>query len=325
MATTLTRNLKLRVDSNLTANAKYNLARLDLLGATFQLDNTNNAILRSMQNIELRPNDASIGGSGIGGDVTIGSAGQSVASFNVFADAINLSGPLGFDDQASGGTKRLLLEYNSSLNGSVDTAADRTLRFDLNGANRNVVLGGNYTQTGGSLSLTLASDVAWELPAADAAGFLSNDGSGALSWEAAAGTGTVSSVDISVTSPLAVSGGPITSAGTIALEFELQAANTVLAGPTTGADAAPSFRSLVAADLQAVVGFRAMSSTWTSGTTKTITHNWGTRKILIEILDGDNDYREVFADDETRPTDNTVVLTVNSAPANWLVLLKEVP
>jgi hypothetical protein len=324
MTTTLTRNLKLRVDSNLTANAKYNLSRLDLLGATFQLDNTNNAILRSMQNIELRPNDASIGGSGLGGDVTIGSAGQPVDSFRVVADAVSLSAPLGFDDQASGGTKQLLLEYDSTLSGSVDTAADRTLRLDLNGANRNLILGGNYSQTGGSLSFTLAGDVAWELPAADSAGFLANDGAGVLTWETA-GTGTVTSVAVSASAPLSSSGGPITGAGTIALGFQNQSANYVLAGPTSGGAAAPSFRALAAADFQDIPGYRAMSATWTSGTTKTITHGWNTRKVLVEVLDGDNGYREVIVDDESRPSDNTVVLESNEAPTNWLVLLKEVP
>lgn len=38
-----------------------------------------------------------------------------------------------------------------------------------------------------------------------------------------------------------------------AASFPVQIANTVFAGPTTGADAAPTFRSLVTADMPAYV------------------------------------------------------------------------
>lgn len=62
--------------------------------------------------------------------------------------------------------------------------------------------------------------------------------------------GTVTSVDLTVpTSVFNVTGGPITSSGTIDLTFKTQAANTVFAGPTTGGPATPTFRSLVATDL----------------------------------------------------------------------------
>lgn len=46
-----------------------------------------------------------------------------------------------------------------------------------------------------------------------------------------------------------VSGSPITSSGDITVTLDNQSANRVLAGPTTGSPAAPTFRALVAADL----------------------------------------------------------------------------
>jgi hypothetical protein len=46
-----------------------------------------------------------------------------------------------------------------------------------------------------------------------------------------------------------VSGSPITTSGTLAVTLATQSANTVQAGPTTGAAAAPTFRALVAADI----------------------------------------------------------------------------
>lgn len=65
------------------------------------------------------------------------------------------------------------------------------------------------------------------------------------------GSGTVSSVDVSVPSIMSASGGPITETGTIALSLASQSANRVFAGPTTGAATTPAFRALVAADLPA--------------------------------------------------------------------------
>ena len=324
MATTLTSNLRLRLDSNLTANARYNLLRIDALGAVFNLDNTDNVVIRSAEGIIFRPNDTTSGGTGTGGTIQFGSPGQPVSSVSFNADAVDIGGPLSLADQGTAGTKKLLLEYDSTLSGAVDLLADRTLRFDLNGADRSVILGGDLSLTGGSLSLVASAPVAWTLPAADALGFLGNDGTGTLSWQTA-GTGTVTSVALFAPTPFSVIGSPITSAGTISLGFQNQLANTVLAGPTSGGAASPAFRSLAAVDLQTIPGFRAMSQAWTSGVSLTITHNWGTRKILVEVLDGDDSYREVFVDDETRPTDNTVVLVANEAPTNWLVLLKEVP
>ncbi len=68
---------------------------------------------------------------------------------------------------------------------------------------------------------------------------------------ASSGSGTVTSVALTAapSSVFNVSGSPVTTAGTLALSMDDQAANKVLAGPTTGADAAPAFRALVNADI----------------------------------------------------------------------------
>jgi hypothetical protein len=65
------------------------------------------------------------------------------------------------------------------------------------------------------------------------------------------GSGTVTSVDLSLPSIFTVSGNPVTTSGTLTAVFATQAANTVFAGPTAGLDAAPTFRALVAADMVA--------------------------------------------------------------------------
>ena len=65
----------------------------------------------------------------------------------------------------------------------------------------------------------------------------------------AATSGTVTSVAQTVPTEFVVSGSPITSTGTLAITKANQTANQVWAGPSSGAAAAPTFRSLVAADL----------------------------------------------------------------------------
>ena len=61
--------------------------------------------------------------------------------------------------------------------------------------------------------------------------------------------GTVSSVGLSAPIEFAVSGSPVTGAGTLGLSWATETANTILAGPTTGVSTVPSFRALVGADL----------------------------------------------------------------------------
>lgn len=68
------------------------------------------------------------------------------------------------------------------------------------------------------------------------------------------GTGTVTSVAISGPSIISWSGTPVTSTGTLTGTLANQSANLVLAGPTSGGAAAPTFRSLVAADIPSGVG-----------------------------------------------------------------------
>lgn len=64
------------------------------------------------------------------------------------------------------------------------------------------------------------------------------------------GSGTVTSVGLALpTAVFDISGSPVTTSGTLTATFDTQIANTIFSGPTIGADATPSFRALVAADL----------------------------------------------------------------------------
>ena len=71
------------------------------------------------------------------------------------------------------------------------------------------------------------------------------------------GGGSVTSVAMTMPGVLfvtSVTGSPITTSGTLAPSLATQSANKVLAGPTSGGAATPTFRSLVAADLTGVSG-----------------------------------------------------------------------
>jgi hypothetical protein len=68
------------------------------------------------------------------------------------------------------------------------------------------------------------------------------------------GSGTVTSVALTVPGIFTVSGSPITTSGTLAVSLATQTANTVWAGPSSGSAAAPTFRALVALDIPSLAG-----------------------------------------------------------------------
>jgi len=79
--------------------------------------------------------------------------------------------------------------------------------------------------------------------------FLTTNGSQPSWATVSGGGGGVTSVGLSLPNIFTVSNSPVTTTGTLTGSLATQAANMVWAGPTTGADAAPTFRALVAADL----------------------------------------------------------------------------
>lgn len=153
MAFTLTPNLKLRVDSNLTANAKFNLNKIDTLAGVYFVSASETVFVRSAENLVLKPQDNNLGGTGSGGSVSVGEDGANVAEFNVFADSAVFSGEII-------GEEGLRLTANSFYVRLVAPAS----------------LGGTYTLT---------------LPESDgnANQVLTTDGNGTLSWSTPTGGG----------------------------------------------------------------------------------------------------------------------------------------
>lgn len=79
------------------------------------------------------------------------------------------------------------------------------------------------------------------------------------------GTGTVSSVALSLPSIFTISGSPVTGTGTLTGDFAAQTANRIFAGPSTGANAAPTFRTLVLDDIPSITSAKITDATITFG------------------------------------------------------------
>ena len=128
---------------------------------------------------------------------------------------------------------------------------------------------------------------------------LRTNGAGANpSWAAVGGTGTVTSValaDGSTTPIYAITGSPVTGAGTLTFSLSNQSANTIFAGPASGAAAQPTFRSHVLADLPQLTngqlyigstGSSVVASTLTAGSGISITNNAGSITIAATSIVG---------------------------------------
>lgn len=158
MSITVTRNLKLKIDSSFDELSKYNLNRIDTLASILQVNANNQAIIRSTTDIFLQPNSADIGGNGVGGNIYLGSADQPLESLTIAADTVSLTtSGLTLADSATSGTKSLLLQYKSDISGTVDTSSNVTLLMDLNGSNRNLVLGANLSLLGDDFSINTSN------------------------------------------------------------------------------------------------------------------------------------------------------------------------
>lgn len=263
MATTYSQYLRLRIDSGLTANAKYNLLALDELGGLVQTDSLDTLQLRSRSAITIEPNSAELGGSGVGGVVNIGNSGHTVSEINFYAGSLNFATPIGLLDTATGGNKYLRLRHKTDLNGSVDLLADRVLNIDTDGADRSLILGGNFSLLNNSFTLNAPIATSWTLPTTNGSSgqVLSTDGAGVLGWQSVAGSS------------------------------------------------------------------QTMSEVWLpgDGLTKTVTHGWNSRAVIVQVVDAANNYENVDLQSVTRPNNNSVTLVSTEIPtSSWLVLLSEV-
>lgn len=79
--------------------------------------------------------------------------------------------------------------------------------------------------------------------------------------------GSITSVALTMPSEFTVGGSPVTSAGTLAVTRATQTANTVMAGPNSGAAATPTFRALSQSDLPTAAYLDRKSQSFSGGAT----------------------------------------------------------
>lgn len=271
---TLTRNLKLRLSSDLSSDARYNLERIDQLGTTFSIDSNNNTVVRAAGDIQFRPKDNSVGGTGSDGIIEFGDLTQRLSN-------VLINGPvslLNSDITKPYYTSIINADTNQLSNKALSILlADPSFLLELPIKNAQVsptaaiagskispiftglVVSGpqGFSIAGSSYSTNLlpatsqAADVTLKLPAT--AGInnqvLTVDGSGNLFFSNP-GSGTVTSVGLVLPSIFTVSNSPVTVTGNLTAVLANQNAKTVLAGPTDSNPAAPpTFRQLSADDL----------------------------------------------------------------------------
>lgn len=170
-------------------------------------------------------------------------------------------------DRAFGSTPGTILNRGSSL--WAETA--NPILGANGGASGSVTLNGSAT---GSVVIGVkaaAGSTIFNLPVGNGtSGFtLITDGVGNTSW-ASAGSGTVTSVGLSLPGIFSVSGSPVVNTGTLTATLAVQSANLIWAGPTTGVASTPTFRALVGADLPnpgasslgGIQSFAAVGSQW---------------------------------------------------------------
>lgn len=136
MAFTISRYLKLKIADDLSSDAKYNLEKIDSLGAIFARDTESDTNIRSSQNIALLPEDASIGGSGNNsGSITLGDSNNKATITAHSVDFFLRSALSLLNQSASVGTANYL---KVRFLNDTDITTNRTLTIDVDGANRSI-------------------------------------------------------------------------------------------------------------------------------------------------------------------------------------------
>jgi len=147
MATTLTPFLKLRVSSDLTNDAVYNLNRIDQLGSILGTTATNDKSLKALNNIIIETDAPSLGGNGVAGTLQL-------AALNVDVTR----GHLRLKDDST--AQKLQIAYNSS---SLATAL-RSLTFDTKDNDVTLTLEKDLTVTGANITISANTDTTLNIP-----------------------------------------------------------------------------------------------------------------------------------------------------------------
>ncbi len=154
--------------------------------------------------------------------------------------------------------------------------------------------------------------------------FLRGDGS----WTIVSGSGSVTSVALSLPSFITVSGSPVTTSGTLTGTLATQSANRIFSGPTSGSAAAPTFRALVAADIPSLsyvtsVTLSTGTTGLTGGSTITSSGTWTLAGTLNIANGGTGQTTASAAFDALAPSQTSnsgKFLTTNGTTTSWATI-----
>lgn len=125
MATTTSKYLKLRIGDDLTADAVYNLNRIDLLGQSVDITGSANQSFRASGNVLIEPNAADLGGTGVGGTVYFGDANHTLSAIEMYVSSLNVSGTISATSLILGGDTVATLAASQTLtNKTIDASAN---------------------------------------------------------------------------------------------------------------------------------------------------------------------------------------------------------
>jgi hypothetical protein len=125
VATRYTANLRLRIEEDLTADAVYNLQRIDELGAVFKLSTSSTVELSSAEDVLIQPNNPAAGGSGIGGTVRVGSDAQPSSLIQLTSEEVMIKATrLNLGSATLTGTYTIPWERIDATGGTVATFPD---------------------------------------------------------------------------------------------------------------------------------------------------------------------------------------------------------
>jgi len=114
--------------------------------------------------------------------------------------------------------------------------------------------------------------------------------------------GSVTSVGLALPSIMSVSGSPVTTSGTLTGTLTTQSVNTLFAGPSSGAAAAPTFRALTTADIPALSYVSSVGATAPITTTGGLTPTIGVTSAALN-----------------KTNDTNVTLTLSGSPSTALL------
>lgn len=128
MADTITRYLKLKISSDLSADAKANLEKIDALGRVFSTNASSSALIQAIEDITIEPASPSIGGTGQNsGILNLGSV-DNKPTIIAYSSEFRLRSALKLP---AGNTYYVAV-------GVAETTADKTLTIDVNDSNRTI-------------------------------------------------------------------------------------------------------------------------------------------------------------------------------------------